>query len=47
LLEEGGCDERMDRKSGLERTGLSVAVWLGALIVFGIALSFYGNHLKR
>ena len=24
-----------------------VASWLAALIVFGIALSIYGNHLKR
>ncbi len=24
-----------------------VAAWLAALIVFGIALSIYGNHLKR
>ena len=24
-----------------------VAVWLAALIVFGIAFSIYGNHLKR
>jgi len=24
-----------------------VAVWLAALTVFGIALSIYGNHLKR